>query len=181
MAKTKTSTDSSTENANGNGEQVQEMKYGPTEDRVFKLSKGTEVAEKYDGVEVPYVVSGYGRTAEESWQNILARCGGDHIAAVDLFNSAFALALQKDVKGLTAPKVTKGENGEQVTEQPTATTEDLHKLARDYVGKRNQRKSGSTKAREIQANKQKASLLDQLLAGEITMEELQARRAQGEV
>ena len=143
----------------GNGAQ-DELVYGRTQDRVFELKTGTEVHEKYNGVKVPFVVAGYGRTPEESWQNILARTGGDHIAAVDLFNSAFALALQKSVKSLTAVTVTKAEDGTETRTDPTATVDELNAHARDYVGQRNQRKAAG-ETRKVE--RQKATMLDELL------------------
>lgn len=136
------------------------LAFGRTAERVFVLKTGTEVHEKYNDVKVPFVVAGYGRTAEESMQNMLDRTGGDHVAVVDLFNSAFALALQKSVKGLTGIAVTKGEDGKEVRTDPTATVDELVSHAREYVGVRNQRK-GTGETRKVE--KQKASMLDELL------------------
>lgn len=148
--------------------------YSATQDRVFVLKKGTEVEEQYDGLKIPFVVAGYGRTDEEAMQNMLNLCGGDRHAVTDIFNSAFALACQKRVKEDTAVVVTKDkETKEETRTAPTATEADLRKIARDFVGERNQRRAAGTSQKEA---KEKANLLDLLLRGEITLEEVQKRQ-----
>lgn len=157
----------------------QGLTYGATQDRVFTLKKGTEVVERYDGLQIPFVVAGYGRTAAESWENILARTGGDHIAAVDLFNSAFALALQKGVKTKTAETVTVNkETKEETRTAPTASEAELKTFAAEYVGERNQRRGDGSSGVAVKEAKAKANLLDRVISGELTLEQVQQMMAE---
>lgn len=153
------------------------LQFGSTEERNFKLATGSEVHEKYNGVELPYTVAGYGRTADECWQNILGQCEGETdaeraLAAVDTFNSALALAKQKKVKTLTAVKVTKGEDGKEVRVDPSATVDELASTIRDFRAPRTQRKGAGDQQKKVE--KQKASMFDLLMQGKLTMEQVRA-------
>jgi hypothetical protein len=59
-------------------------------EKIFTLKKGTEVAERFDGVTIPY-------TVPTSMTELVERAGGEQ-NAIAIFNQAFALNLQKAVK-----------------------------------------------------------------------------------
>ena len=116
-------------------------------EKIFTLKKGTEVADRFDGLTIPYIEADnldHARTLAGSDENLVA-----------IFNQAYRLNLQKDVKAHA--------NAED------ATAEGLRERAATYkppvIKTRDpnaEPKSDSSGV--IKAAKAKASVLDELLA-----------------
>lgn len=116
-------------------------------EKLFALKKGTEVADRFDGLTIPYIEA-------DSLTHAIALANGE-ANLVAIFNQAYRLNLQKDVKSIA----TKDET----------TADMLRARARDYkpevVKVRDpnaEPKSASSGV--IREAKAKASVLDELLA-----------------
>lgn len=116
-------------------------------ERIFTLKKGTEVADRFDGLTIPYVEADNLTHAQE-----LAGGEGNLVA---IFNQAYRLNLQKSVKSIATKEDT--------------TAETLRAAARDYkpeaIRVRDPNAEPKSKSSgEVKKAKAKASLLDELLA-----------------
>lgn len=101
----------------------------------------TEIPKRMIGVSFAILQPKAGETADETWENILAFCGGDHKAALDTFNSAYRLDNQKALKARFKDTVDKDGN---VTAEALEVPE-LQELSNAHVATQTTRGSGSSK------------------------------------
>lgn len=117
---------------------------GATQTRVFRMKKGVDVPEKFDGAEIRIRLAADTSDADQALANMLALTGGNVQAVLDTFNSAAALDVQKHVKA--AATADQSING-------------LQTLADGHVIAENQRGRGESKKA---ATKAKAAKLDEV-------------------
>lgn len=114
---------------------------GRTISRTFKMKKGVDVPEKFDGAEIRIRLAAETTNADEAMQNMLALTGGNVQAVLDTFNSAAALDVQKTVKA-------------NATEDSTVAQ--LQAVADGHVITENVRGRGESKKAATKAKAQKA-------------------------
>lgn len=131
-------------------------------EKLFTLKKGTEVADRFDGLTIPYVEA-------DSVEHAKTLAGSDE-NLVAIFNQAYRLNLQKDVKSIALKDDT--------------TADGLRKRAQEYkpesirVRDPNAEPKGKSSG-IVKAAKAKASLLDELLASNPELAEKYAERLAG--
>lgn len=116
-------------------------------EKLFTLKKGTEVADRFDGLTIPYI------EADNLAHAITLANGEANLVAI--FNQAYRLNLQKDVKSIA----TKDES----------TADTLRQRARDYKPETVKVRDPNAEPKSassgvIREAKAKASVLDELLA-----------------
>jgi len=129
-------------------------------EKLFTLKKGTEIADRFDGLTIPY-------TEADDLQHAIRLANGEK-NLVAIFNQAYRLNLQKDVKSIALKDDT--------------TAEALRARARDFLPEdvkvRDPNAEPKSKASgEIKKAKAKASLLDEILASNPELAAKYAERA----
>lgn len=113
------------------------------QERIFTLKKGTEVADRFDGVTVPFQVPA-------SLDDIKKVCNGDEKVIVAVFNQAHALNVQKHVKSGAM--------------EADATVESLRKDAADFKYGQVRVRSGAGGAARVKPATLDAALGDDFLS-----------------
>lgn len=116
-------------------------------EKLFTLKKGTEVADRFDGLTVPYVEADNLEHAKQ--------LAGSEANVVAIFNQAWRLNVQKDVKSIAQKDDT---TPEMLRARPAAYKPETVKV-RDPNAEPKSASSGV-----IREAKSKASILDELLA-----------------
>lgn len=129
------------------------------EQKIFTLKKGTEVPVRFDGATIPYSVP---QTLDEMREV----CGGNEQAVVQVFNEAYSLRLQKDVKSDSM------EDG--------ATLDGLRQTAANYkVGQvRSRKPAGPPKTAAAQKRAAERALLQDVLSDPETKRRYEEKLAQ---
>lgn len=109
--------------------------------RTFRMKKGVDVPEKFDGAEIRIRLAADSTEATQAMANMLALTSGDVQAVLDTFNSAAALDAQKTVKA-------------NATEDSTVAQ--LQAVADAHVITANTRGRGESKKAATKAKAQKA-------------------------
>lgn len=122
-------------------------------ERIFTLKKGTEVADRFDGLTVPYI------EADDLQHAIRLANGEENLVA--LFNQAYRLNLQKDVKS--------------IAQKDDTTAEILRQRAANYKPEQIRARDPNAEPKKVsgavKAAKEKASLLDSILAADPSLRE----------
>lgn len=113
------------------------------QERIFTLKKGVEVADRFDGVTVPFQVP-------STLDDIRKVCNGDEKVIVAVFNQAHALNVQKHVKSGAM--------------EADATVESLRKDAADFKYGQVRVRSGAGGAARVKPATLDAALGDDFLS-----------------
>ena len=113
---------------------------GQTQTRVFRMKKGVDVPDKFDGAEVRIRLAADATDAQQAMANMLALTDNSVQAVLDTFNGAAALDVQKTIKANATAE---------------STVQQLQDVSDGHVISENQRGKGESKKAAVKAKAQR--------------------------